>query len=71
MKSTLANHYAKRIAAECSECFSSVKAVKRFGSWVIDIDGGSAACYGKTARDEDAAEDIIRIFANDTSTLAR
>jgi len=59
-----ARNYAARIQSECSECFTNVKALKRFGQWVIDIDGGSGACYGRTIKTVDSAEDTLRIFAN-------
>lgn len=65
LTATTARHYAKRIATECSQCFKSVKARKFLGSWTVDIDGGSGACYGRSIKDTDTAEDVLRIFAND------
>ena len=68
MKATIARQYAKRIATECSDCFTKVKAHRAMfggGKWEISINGGSGACYGKTVKDEEDAEDILRIFKND------
>jgi len=64
MTATQARLWATKISAECSECFSSVKAVREFGRWVVKIDGGSGACYGRTVKSEDGAADLVRIFAN-------
>lgn len=64
LTATEAREYANQIATKCSECFSVVKARKFLGSWVIDINGGSAACYGKTVRSVESAQDLIRIFQN-------
>lgn len=67
LTATQARTYAKLIAEECSECFEEgkVKAKKEFGKWVITINGGSQACYGRTISTEDAAIKTLRIFAND------
>lgn len=65
LTATTAHHYAKRIATECSQCFKSVKARKFLGKWTVDIDGGSGACYGRSIKTVDGAEDVLRIFAND------
>jgi hypothetical protein len=70
MTATEAREWAKRITAECSDCFKSVKARKFLGRWGIDIDGGSGACYGRTVRSVEAAEDTIRIFKNDEAVAA-
>lgn len=64
LTATSAKQYAAQILKDCSDCFTDVKARKAFGQWVIDINGGSAACYGRTAKNVEAAEDILRIFAN-------
>ena len=64
LTATEAREIAQRILVECSECFSKVIARKFLGQWVIDIDGGSGACYGKTVASVEAAEDLIRIFKN-------
>ncbi len=65
MTATEAREWAAKISAGCSECFDRVKAVKRFGRWVIDINGGSGACYGRTIKSVEAAEETVRVFAND------
>jgi len=64
--SITARTWAKEIADKCSECYpaESVKARKFLGQWVIDINGGSGACYGKTIKTTESAQDVIRIFAN-------
>jgi|GEM_PF-6837921 len=64
LTATQARHYAKRILAECSECFKDVKAVKAWGHWEIRIGGGSAACYGRTLKDKDDAEWTLETFNN-------
>ena len=61
MTATEARNFAKRILAETH--FTNVKARKGWGGWEINIDGGKAACYGRTVEYADSAEDIIRIFA--------
>jgi hypothetical protein len=63
LTATQARHFAKRILAETH--FKNVKVKKAWGGWEINIDGGRAACYGRTVSYVDSAEDIIRIFAND------
>ena len=65
LKQNEAKQLAARIAKECSECFSHVVARKFMGSWQVDINGGSGACYGKTVDSQEDAEDLIRIFKND------
>jgi hypothetical protein len=62
MTATQARTFAKRIQQECSECFSQVKAHKFLERWIIDINGGRGACYGRTIRSVESAEDTIRIF---------
>lgn len=64
LTATEAREFAKRILAECSECFTNVKAVKQFGKWIIKINGGREACYGKTIETMDGAEEVLRVFAN-------
>lgn len=66
LTATEAREYAKAIADKCSECFPAdkVRARKFLGRWVVDINGGSGACYGKTVRSMEDAEDLIRIFKN-------
>lgn len=64
LTATQARHLAKRIKAECSECFTTVKAVKLWGQWQVDIDGGQARCYGRTIKTEEGALDLISIFNN-------
>jgi len=66
LTATEARQFAEEIKTKCSECFPADKVVARkfLGKWVIDINGGSGACYGKTVRSADAAEDLIRIFQN-------
>lgn len=66
LTATTARQYAARISTECSDCFKTVKARKVFGKWNVEIDGGSGACYGKSVKTVEGAEDIIRIFANST-----
>jgi hypothetical protein len=65
MKATAARHLAKRILAETH--FAKVKAFRAFwgDGWEINIDGGKAACYGRTLTTEEDAEDLIRIHAED------
>lgn len=63
LTATEARDYAKRILAET--IFTDVKARKGWGGWEINIDGGKAACYGRTIQYADSAEDILRIFAKD------
>lgn len=65
LTATTAKAYAARILTECSECYTNVKARKFLGKWVVDIDGGSGACYGKTLKSEDACEDCLRVFGNE------
>lgn len=68
MTVTEARDYAKQILAQCSQCFTNVKARKTMfgrGKWEIAIGGGREACYGRTIRTVEGAEDILRIFAND------
>lgn len=60
-----AHRYADRIAIECSQCFRSVKATKRWGKWEIDINGGSPACYGRTVRDIEGAKWTLDTVKND------
>lgn len=64
LTATVAKQYTSRILSECSECFTNVKARKWLGKWVIDINGGSGACYGRTIKTVEGAEDTIRIFTN-------
>lgn len=64
MTATEARRWAKEIGAKCSDCFTSVKAVKQFGRWLVKVNGGREACYGKTVESVDAARDLIRIFTN-------
>lgn len=64
MTATEAREWATRINTECSECFGDAKAVKQFGKWVININGGRGACYGRTIETVDDAIDTARIFAN-------
>lgn len=64
LTATEAREIAQRILAECSECFTKVVARKFLGQWVIEVNGGSGACYGKTVKSTEAAEDLIRIFKN-------
>lgn len=66
LKATEARKYAAEIASKCSDCFAHVRARKFLGRWVIDINGGSGACYGKTVDSVESAQDIIRIFKNDS-----
>jgi hypothetical protein len=63
LTATQARAFAKRILEET--IFTNVKAKKGWGGWEINIDGGRAACYGRTIEYAESAEDIIRIFAND------
>lgn len=70
MNATTARKWATKINTECSECFTNAKAVKRFGQWVIDINGGSAACYGRTIKTEGSAKDTVRIFGNDPKVIS-
>ena len=65
LTATQARHFATRILTECSQCFSNVKVVKDFGKWVIKLDGGSEACYGRTLRDEDDCQYTLDVFKND------
>lgn len=67
LTATTAREYAKKIAEKCSDCFKKEKIIakKGFGSWIIEIDGGSQACYGRTISYVESAEDTLRIFAND------
>jgi uncharacterized protein YdbL (DUF1318 family) len=62
MTATEARQWAAQISARCSGCFTTVKAVKQFGRWVININGGRGACYGRTIESVEAAEDTVRIF---------
>ena len=64
LTATTARHYVSRILAECSECFTNVKARKVLGKWSVEIDGGAGACYGKSLKTVDAAEDALRVFSN-------
>jgi hypothetical protein len=63
LTATEAREFTKRILAET--IFTKVKAKKGWDGWEINIDGGRAACYGRTIQYVESAEDIIRIFAND------
>ena len=63
LTATQARQFAKRILAET--IFTNVKARKGWGGWEINIDGGRAACYGRTVSYVDSAEDILRIFAKE------
>lgn len=65
LTATQARYYAKRIAAECSQCFTSVQSKKAWGGWEININGGRGACYGRTVSYVDSAEEILKVFAND------
>jgi len=66
MTKTEATKFVSEIKIKCSECFPAdkVKASKQFGKWVININGGSGACYGKTVDSVESAESILSIFAN-------
>jgi hypothetical protein len=70
LTATQARNYAKRILAECSQCFKQVKATRSmFGNgWEIQINGGRAACYGRTIKDQDVAEWTLETFKNDSVT---
>lgn len=63
LTATEARNFAKRILAEA--IFTNVKAKNGWGGWGINIDGGKAACYGRTIRTVEGAEDIIDIFKKD------
>ena len=63
LTATQARHFAKRILAETD--FTNVKVKKGWNGWEINIDGGRAACYGRTVSYVDSAEDILSIFAKD------
>jgi len=63
LTATKAREFTKRILAET--IFTKVKAKKGWDGWEINIDGGRAACYGRTIQCNEGAEDIIRIFAKD------
>ena len=60
---TEARNFAKRILAET--IFTKVKANNGWSGWEINIDGGAAACYGRTIRTAEGAEDILEIFKKD------
>ena len=45
--------------------FTWVAAAKGWCGWEINIDGGAAACYGRTIRTTEGAEDILEIFKKD------
>lgn len=62
LTSTQARSFAKRIIA--GTVFTNVKSNRGFNGWEINIDGGSAANYGRTINTIDAAEDTLRIFAH-------
>jgi len=62
LTATQARHFAKRILAETH--FKNVKVAKGWSGWEINIDGGSAACYGHTIKYVETAEDELRIFSN-------
>jgi predicted RNA-binding protein Jag len=61
LTATEARNFAKRIISET--IFTDVKVKKSWDSWEINIDGGSAACYGRTIKYSDSALDILQIFA--------
>ena len=63
LTATEARNFAKRILAET--IFTKVKAAKGWSGWEINIDGGAAACYGRTIRTTEGAEDILEIFKKD------
>jgi hypothetical protein len=63
LTATEARNLAKRILAET--IFTKVKANSGWGGWEINIDGGEAACYGRTIRTTEGAEGILEIFKKD------
>ena len=63
LTATEARNFAKRILAET--IFTKVKANNGWSGWEINIDGGAAACYGRTIRTAEGAEDILEIFKKD------